>query len=392
MKIPYGIHYLDEADIKSVTAALRNKFITQGALIEKFEKKICKTVNVKYAVAVSSCTAGLHIAIAAIKKNKLRNEIITSPISFVSTANTIIHNNYKPSFLDINKKNLNIDYENFKKLLKKNKKINAVIPVHFAGLAAESKKIYKLCKKRNIAVIEDAAHSFGGKYEDGKMVGSCSNSDMTVFSFHPVKTITTGEGGVITTNSKSIYYNLLKLRNHGIQKNKNLFKQKKLAYSKNQINPWYYEAQELGFNYRITDFQCALGLSQIKKLKSFVAKRKKIANFYDRELNDINNLELPQYKKRNFSSNHLYVLNIDFDKIRLNKNQFMKNLLKKGIVTQVHYIPIPLHPYYNKIGYKMKKLENAYSYYQKAISIPIFFNLTEKEQKKIVKAIKDTIK
>ncbi len=392
MKIPYGIHYLDRRDIESVSNALRQKFITQGSIVEKFESKICKLVKSKYAVAVSSCTAGLHIAIAAVDKSKNRNEIITSPISFVSTANTIIMNNYKVNFTDINNESLNIDVENFSKKIKKNKKTNIVIPVHLGGLAADSKKIYQLCKKKKITIIEDAAHSFGGKYEDGSMVGSCKNSDMTVFSFHPVKTITTGEGGVVTTNSKILYHKLLMLRNHGIEKNKNFFLRKKLAFTKRKINPWYYEAQTIGFNYRITDFQCALGISQIKKIKSFISKRKKIAIKYDKEFKNLKNLKLPQYKRREFSSNHLYILNIDFDKIKLSKNEFMKRLVKKGIITQVHYIPIPLHPYYSKSGHKMKKLRNATNYYEKALSIPIFFNLTEKNQKKIIKIIKDTIK
>ncbi len=392
MKIPYGIHYLDKKDIESVSKALRQKFITQGRIVEKFEKKICKLVKCKYAVAVSSCTAGLHIAIAAVDKNRNRNEIITSPISFVSTANTIIMNNYKVNFADINSESLNLDYEFFSKKIKKNKKTNIVIPVHLGGLAADSKKIYQLCKKKKISIIEDAAHSFGGKYEDGKMVGSCKNSDMTVFSFHPVKTVTTGEGGVVTTNSKILYQKLLMLRNHGIVKNKNLFLRKKFAFTKKKINPWYYEAQEIGFNYRITDFQCALGISQIKKIKSFISKRKKIANKYDKEFKNIKNLKLPQFNRRVFSSNHLYVLNIDFDKLKFSKNELMKYLLKKGITTQVHYIPIPLHPFYSNSGHKMQKLRNATEYYKKALSIPIFFNLSEKDQKKIIKIIKDTIK
>lgn len=384
MQIPYGKHYINNLDIKSVIKALKANNITQGPTINKFEKEICKILKVKYAIAVSSCTAGLHIAIQAVKTNKNIN-VLTSPISFVSTANSILFNNLKPVFVDIDKNSLNIDIEKFNLEIKKNKKIKIVIPVHLGGAAIGSKEIFQAARKKNIIVIEDAAHSFGGKYEDGSLIGSCKYADISVFSFHPVKTITTGEGGVITTNSKNIFKKLQLLRNHGIQRNKNYFKNKSLAFTKKKINPWYYEMTSLGFNYRITDIQCALGLSQLKKLKNIIKKREKIAIYYDKYFRNKNNLILYQSNYRSISSNHLYVIGVNFNKLKIKKNFFMDKIFKKGITTQVHYIPIPLHPYYKSLGYNMRKLPNSLEYYNNALSIPIYYQLSKKNQKKVIK-------
>lgn len=390
MQIPYGKHFIDKDDIKNVSKVLKTQSITQGPLINKFEKAICKLLKVKYAVAVSSCTAGLHIAVQAVKK--MNSQILTSPVSFVSTANSALFNGLKPIFVDINLKNLNIDPEKVKSAIKKNNKIKVIIPVHLGGVASGSKEIFKIAKKKNIYVIEDAAHSFGGKYEDGSLIGSCKYADMSVFSFHPVKTITTGEGGVITTNSKELFLKLQVLRNHGIQKNKKYFQNKKLAYTNKKINPWYYEMIDLGYNYRITDIQCALGISQLKKLTKILNKRKEIARYYDKKLLNIDGLTLIQNNDRLRSSNHLYIVGIDFKKIKINKNIFMKKLLKKGITTQIHYIPIPMHPYYSSMGYNMKKLSNAFKYYEKALSIPIFYKLTKKNLDKIVNNLRKLVK
>jgi len=390
MRIPYGNHFIDNQDIKSVSKVLKAKFITQGPIIDKFENKICKLLKVKYAVAVSSCTAGLHIALQVVSKKSLN--VITSPISFASTANSIIYNQEKPKFIDIDSNTLNINSDKLKEAINKNKKkINAVVPVHLGGLAKESKKIFEICKKNKIFVIEDAAHSFGGFYEDGSRIGSCKYSDMTVFSFHPVKTITTGEGGVITTNSKKLYDKLIILRNHGIQKNKKFFVNKKQAFTKKKVNPWYYEMVDLGFNYRITDIQCALGISQLGKLQKILKKRKSIAMFYDKNFANFEGVKLLQYDDRLRSSNHLYIISIDFKKLKIEKNRFMNALLSKGISTQIHYIPIPMHPYYRKLGYNMNRLSNAKKYYETAVSIPIHYKLDQKILKKIVKSIKNTL-
>ena len=393
MKIPYGKHYIDRSDILSVSKALKNKSITQGPLVEKFEKKVCKLVKAKYAVAVSSCSAGLHIAVAALSKDsKSKNQIITSPISFVSTANAIIHNNLKPIFLDINKSTLNLDINELRKTLNINKKVKAIMPVHLAGNPLDSKRLYAYAKKKKLYVIEDAAHSFGAKYEDGSIVGSCKYSDLTVFSYHPVKTVTTGEGGIVTTNSKEIYQKLLKLRSHGIEKNFKSWKDRKLGFTKKNKNIWYYEMQDLGFNYRITDIQCALGISQLNKLNKIMNKIKKIAKYYDDSFKNLEHVFIPQFKRREKSSNHLYILNFDFKKLNFSRNQLMKKLLNKNIITQVHYIPIPMHPYFKKRGYKITSIKNALKYYSQALSIPIFYNLNNKNQRYVIESIKKIIK
>ncbi len=375
--IPYGNHYLDKKDYNAVLKSLKFPILTKGPEVELFEKNICRKVGSKYALAVSSCTAGLHLAIMTLGKDK-RKKIITSPISFVSTSNTIILNNLKPEFADINKETLNIDPYYIERKFKKRNDIRAIIPVHLTGLAAHSDKIYKFAKKKKISVIEDAAHSFGGKYKCGAKIGSCKYSDMTIFSFHPVKSITTLEGGVITTNSKKLYRELRSLRNHGIEKKKR--------------HPlWFYDVEKIGLNYRISDVQCSLGNSQLKKLNYIMKKRSIIAKIYDKELIKENLISIPCYKARDISANHLYVIKIDFEKLGINRTDFCKKMLKKNIGTQLHYIPIPLYKIYKKMGYNIKNLPNTQDYFNNAISIPIFVNLDFAMQKRIIRTIKSII-
>ncbi len=376
--IPYSTQYIDKEDINSVIRSLKSKFITQGPLIERFEKKICKLVKVKYAVAVSSCSAGLHLAaiVAGLKKGKT---ILTSPNTFCSTANSALHCGANVEFVDIEKDTGNISLEAIKQKLKK-KKIHAIAPVHFGGLPIKMQNLKKIIKKKNIIVFEDAAHALGAKYEDGSMVGSCKFSDMTVFSFHPVKSITTGEGGVITTNNKVFYEKLKNLRSHGIEKDKKKFKK----INKNKL--WYYEMRDLGFHYRITDFQCALGLTQLNKLKRFISFRKNIAEKYDKMFSTFKNVEVLQKNLRSRSANHLYVIKIKFNKINLSREKIMQKLKKSGINTQVHYIPIIFHPFYQKKS--LKGFDNIKNYYSECLSIPIFYNLKREKQKYIVNSIR----
>ena len=375
--IPYGNHYIDKEDISSVVKSLNKSILTRGPLVDKFEQEIAKVVNCKYAVAVSSCTAGLHIALKALKNDK-RKQVLTSPISFVSTANTILLNDLRPEFVDIDKDSLNIDLEYLKKNFKNTKNIKAIMPVHLTGLASNSLEIFKFAKKNKINVIEDAAHSFGAKYECGAMVGSCKYSDMTVFSFHPVKSITTLEGGVITTNSKKIYEKLKILRSHGVVK-------------KSSDPSWFYDVKDLGLNYRMSDVQSALGISQLKKLKFFMNKRKEISNLYDSKLNHIHNITIPCFGKRLDSANHLYVIEVDFKKIKIRRTDFMNKLNDNGFFTQLHYVPIPLHTIYKKKGYNLDKLPNTRRYYERAISLPIFVKLSSKDQNKFINILKKTI-
>lgn len=385
-KIPYGKHFIDQNDIKYVSNVLKSNNLTQGSTVKEFEKKISKYVGAKYAVAVSSCSSGLHLAmLVAEVKNK---EVITSPISFVSTSNAIIHSGGRPKFQDIDKDTINLNIVSLNNEIKKNKKLKAILPVHFSGLPCEMQNLdHNLIKKKKIIIVEDAAHALGSKYLNGKKVGSCCFSDMTVFSFHPVKLIAAGEGGVITTNNRNYYEKLLALRTHGISQNIDINKNKE----RKNTPPWYYEMQELGFHYRITDIQCGLAISQFKKIRLFLNKRKKIANFYDKELLKFKYCKpFQNFKKRKYSSNHLYVLEIDFAKIKKSRSQIIQSLRKKNIFTQVHYIPIYKHPYYKRKA-KNKKLKNAEFYYKKCLSIPIYYSLSQKDQKYVIKTLKSLI-
>ncbi len=388
-RIPYGKHFIDNSDIKYVGSVLRSSNLTQGSKVKEFENKIAKYTGAKFAVAVSSCSAGLHLAmVAANVKNK---KVITSPISFVSTANAILHAGGIPKFEDIDTDTINLNLKNLNSKIKNMKNLKAIIPVHFSGLACDMSFLdQKLIKKKNIYIVEDAAHALGARYADGEKVGCCKYSDMTVFSFHPVKLIAAGEGGVITTNNKILYEKLLALRTHGIVQNLKLNLPNNSK--KKKTPPWYYEMQDLGFHYRITDIQCGLAISQLKKINSFLSKRKEIANYYDTKFTDFENLRpFQNLKKRKFSANHLYVLEIDFNKIKRNKEDIVNALRKKHIYTQVHYIPIYKHPFYKK-NFKFKNLKNTEYYYKNCLSIPIFFSLSNNEQKYVINTLKDLIK
>jgi perosamine synthetase len=378
--IPYGKHNINKSDILSVTRVLKNKFITQGKTIGKFENAIKKHVGAKYAVAVSSCSAGLHLAAQAFKLGKGKT-LLTSPNTFCSTANAASHCRAEVDFVDIENKTGNLSIAELKKKLSK-KKIHAVTAVHFGGLACEMNEIKKLSKKYNFVIFEDAAHALGSCYKDGSRVGSCKYSDLTVFSFHPVKSITTGEGGVITTNNFAIYKKLKILRSHGIEK-----KEKK----KLNIKPWYYEMKELGHHYRITDIQCALGLSQLKRLSEFIKRRKVIAKKYDKAFTKLKNCFPLQYNLREKNSNHLYVLRINFKKIKKTRMAIISEFKKKGIGTQVHYIPVINHPYYQSKKYNKKKFKNTFKYYEEALSIPIFYDLTHSDQNYIIRTVQKII-
>ena len=385
--IPYGKHHIDQEDIKSVIKVLKSNSITQGPLVELFEKAVAKYVGAKYAVAVSSCTAGLHLA-AIVSNLKKGKTLLTSPITFVSTANSASFCGAKTIFADINPQ-ANISTDEINRICS-NKKVNAISPVHFGGLPCDMIKIKKIANKHNAIIYEDAAHAFGANFPDGSKVGSCKYSDMTVFSFHPVKSIAMGEGGVITTNNKFFFDRLLLLRNHGIQKKSNKFIYKN-SFNKKNHEPWYYEMQELGYHYRVTDIQCALGLSQLKKVKKFLLKRKKIAKIYDNELADLKNCTIIQKNLRDNSSNHLYILRLNLKKIGISKAKIMEELKQKEIGTQVHYIPVPSQPYFRDQGYNEKKLPNAYKYYEGALSIPLYYDLTKKEQKHVINQVKKII-
>ncbi len=347
----------------------------------QFEKAVADYCGARYAVAVANGTAALHLASMAAGFGH-GDEVITSPITFVASPNSVLYCGATPVFADIDTKSYCIDIEQVKGCL--NKTTRGIIPVHFAGQPCRMGEIAAIAKERGLVVIEDAAHAIGAEYDvDGKKVkvGSCTNSDMTIFSFHPVKHITTGEGGVVTTNDPQLYDKLQLLRTHGITKDS----------SKMEIDggPWYYEMQELGYNFRITDFQCALGLSQLKKLDGFVEKRRQIVEAYNLAFGDDQELITPYESAGCSSSYHLYVLQFRF----LNRLAAFNLLRKMGVGVNVHYIPVPLQPYYRRqFGYKAGDFPNAEDYYRKVLTLPIYPEMTDETVDRVIRAVRETVK
>ena len=383
--IPYGYHWIDKNDIKEVVKVLKSDCITQGPKIKEFEDALCKYTGAKYAVVVSSGTAGLHLACLAIGIQK-EDEAITSPITFVASANCVLYCGGKPVFADIQEDTVNIDPKEAKNKI--TKKTKAIIPVHFAGHPCDLEEIYALAKKYNLMIIEDACHALGAEYKNSK-IGSCKYSDLTVFSFHPVKSITTGEGGAVLTNNKKLYEKLLMLRNHGITKDPAKFTINHQLSTINDYGSWYYEMQELGFNYRLTDFQCALGLSQLKKLNKFIQRRREIVEIYNKELSKIDEIILPEEKPYVKSSWHIYYIRL---KNSQRRKEVFERLRKKGIGVQVHYIPVHLQPYYrNNFGYKEGDYPKAENYYNSTITLPLFVKLNKKQINYILNKIKEAI-
>jgi perosamine synthetase len=375
MMIPYGRQTIDELDIKAVSTVLSSDFLTTGPKVKEFEDKFAHFVGVKYAVAVSNGTAALHLACLAtgLKKGE---ELITTPITFVASANCAFYCGAKPVFVDVKQENGLIDENLIESKITPKTKI--IVPVHLGGLPCNMKRIRSIAKKYKLIVIEDACHALGSEYL-GTKIGGCAYSDMSVFSFHPVKHITTGEGGMITTNSKNIYKKLLLLRTHGITKNPSEF------VNKNK-GPWYYEMQELGFNYRITDFQCALGISQLSKVKKFIKSRIAVAKMYDKAFFGSECVGVIKPPKGYKNTYHLYIIKVKDGKTRLALFNYLK---EKGISCQVHYIPVYWHPYYQELGYKIGLCPKAEEFYEKIISIPIYSSLDDKEQSRVIEYIRD---
>jgi len=386
--IPYGRQSIDENDIKAVVDVLKLTHLTQGPKVAEFESGLCDVTSARYAVAVNSGTSALHIACLAAGVGT-GDEAITSTNTFVASANCIVYCGAKPVFADIDSKIYNISPAEIEKKITKNTK--AIIPVHFAGQSCDMETIRQITKAHEkkyghkIYIIADACHALGSLYK-GSKVGSCTYADMAVMSFHPIKHITTGEGGVVLTNDESLYNKLKRFRSHGITSKPEEF------INKNQ-NPWYYEQIDLGYNYRITDLQCALGLSQIMKLPIFSKRRKEIVNRYNRKFKNIEAIQTP-YESPDCNSNfHLYVLLFDFKKIGIERGFFMTELKKKGIQTQVHYIPVHTQPFYQrKFHTKWGDCSISEEYYKKCLSIPLFPAMTDEDVKKVISGIEETIK
>ena len=372
--IPYGKQTITDDDIQGVIDVLKSDFLTTGPKVKEFEDAIAKYCGAKYCLAVSNGTAALHLSsLVLLEKN---DKVLTTPNSFLATSNSILYVGAKPIFADI-QENGNIDLDLCEKELKKDSSIKAIYVVHFSGNPVDQTKLKYLKETYNIKILEDCAHSIGA-ISEGIKAGSCVNSDISIFSFHPVKHITTGEGGAITTNSKEAYEKLLLLRGHGMS-------------PQIDIAPWHYDMTELGFNYRLTDISCALGLSQLKKLDSFLYLRRSIAKKYDDFFSKIDFIK-PLYPFTNNSAYHLYVIKIDFEKLNIDKKDFVLKMKEKNIGLQYHYIPINKQPYYKNLGYGKENTPVMDEYYEKAISLPIYPNLSIDEQNYIFDKIMEILK
>jgi len=376
-KIPYGKQYIDQNDKKLVLSSLSNDLITTGPYVEKFEKEIKQFLKSKYNYVCSSGTAAIHLAMMALKFKK--NDIILMPaINFIASYNIAKIMKLKIYLVDVDEFTGQITPKKVLECIKKNKlkKIKALLVMFHGGYPEYSEKFYEIKKKYNFYIIEDACHALGSEYESKKKlfkVGSCKHSDISTFSMHPVKTITTGEGGIITTNNFEIAKNIRLLRSHGIIKNKKKY--------------WKYDIVEHGLNYRLSDINCALGISQLKKINFFLRKREKIFKKYYEEFNNFNdNLKLPQYSKNIKPSFHLFTINILFNKLKTSKDHFLKYLNNHNIIAQYHYIPIYKFSVYND---KKITLSGSEIYFKNTISIPIFVDLNIKNQNKVIKIIKD---
>jgi UDP-4-amino-4,6-dideoxy-N-acetyl-beta-L-altrosamine transaminase len=383
--IPYGRQDISEEDINAVVDILKSDFLTQGPAVPAFENAVAEYCQAKYAYAVNSATSGLHIACLSLGVGK-GDLVWTSPITFVASANCALYCGADVDFVDIDSQSYNMSVAALEEKLlfaeKKGRLPKVVIPVHLAGQSCEMEKIHALSQKFGFKIIEDASHAIGGKYKN-KAIGGCQYSHITVFSFHPVKIITTGEGGMCLTNDPQLAISLNRFRSHGIVRHPS-------EMTNVSHGPWYYQQIELGYNYRMTDIQAALGLSQMKRLNQFVAARHAIASRYN-ELLQEEWLDLPWQQPNTYSGLHLYIIRIKKNKLGITHRQLFEKLRNDGILVNLHYIPVYKHPYYEQIGYNSKDFPQAESYYSEAISIPMYSTLTVEQQDFIIESIKKPI-
>lgn len=381
MSIPYGRQNISEEDIRSVVEVLRSDFLTQGPLVPRFEGEVASYCGARYAIAVSSATSALHLACLALDVGP-GDTVWTSPISFVASANCARYCGADVDFVDIDPHTYNMSATALEaKLIQADVSGHLpkiVIPVHLCGQSCDMEAIHRLSLKYNFRIIEDASHAIGGKYK-GDPIGNCRFSDITVFSFHPVKIITTGEGGMALTNDEMLSKRMARLRSHGITRD--------LAeMTQDPDGPWYYQQLELGFNYRMTDIQAALGLSQLTRLDMFVKERHAIANQYDALLKNLP-ITAPFQHQDNYSAYHLYVIRLQQEKGRLSHRQMFEKMRMEGIGVNLHYIPIYRQPYYARMKYDTSRFPNAEAYYKEAISLPIFPGLELEQIKKVVRTL-----
>lgn len=372
--IPYGKQEITEADIKAVVEVLKSDFITQGPVIPAFESAVANYCGAKHSVAVNSATSALHIACRALGVGN-GDVVWTSPISFVASSNCALYCGANIDFVDINPKTYNLSVEKLEEKLieadKHDRLPKVVIPVHLTGQSCEMEKIHSLSKKYGFKIIEDASHAIGGRYQD-RPVGCCQYSDITVFSFHPVKIITTAEGGMALTNDRGLADKLSLLRSHGVTRDPALMQN-------NDRGPWYYEQIDLGFNYRLTDLQAALGLSQLERLDEYVSQRHELSKKYNVALENLS-LILPWQHPETYSGLHLYVIRLKLDEINKTHREVFESLRTKGIGVNLHYIPIHTQLFYQALGFKWGDYPEAEKYYGEAISLPMFPTLEKQDE------------
>lgn len=377
-RISYGRQCIEQDDVDAVVATLTSDYLTCGPKIEELEQKLCEITGAKYAVAVSNGTAALHIAAMAAGFSQ-GEEVIVSSITFAASSNCVLYCGAHPVFADINPETYNIDPASIRKLITSRTK--GIIAVDFTGQATELDEIRAICKEHDLILIEDAAHAIGTKYK-GQPVGSIA--DMTCFSFHPVKTVTGGEGGAVTTNDEQLYRRLMRLRSHGITR-----------HQEEMVHPsdagWYNEQVELGYNYRMTDFQAALLISQLSKLQKFSARRKEIVEKYNEAFSAMPEIAVQKEIPESDTTRHLYILRLNPELLTCSRREFFDALCAENIYPQVHYLPVYYHSYYEKLGYQKGICPNAEKYYEEVMSIPLYYSLTNEEAEDVICAVKKIV-
>lgn len=377
-KLFYGHQYIDEADIKAVTDVLQSDYLTCGPKVTELEERLCRLTGAKYAVTCSNGTAALHIAAMAAGVSK-GDELITTPITFAASANCGLYCGAAPVFADINPNTYNIDPKSVQEKI--TDKTKAVVAVDFTGQAVELDELLAMCHEKGITLIEDGAHSIGTRYKN-KMVGSIA--DMTTFSFHPVKTVTGGEGGAVLTNSKELYEKLVLYRAHGITREAELLEHE-------SHGSWYYEQIDLGYNYRLTDIQCALILSQLDKLPLFQARRREIVERYNQAFSELPELFVQQEIPESDTTRHLYILRIRPEMLNIDRRGFFEALGAENICCNVHYIPVYYHPHYERLGYRKGICPNAEKLYEEMLSLPLYYSMTDQDVEDVILAVKKIV-
>lgn len=376
--IYYGRQYVDDEDIAAVAEVLKSDLITCGPRVEALEKQLCEIAGSEYAVVVSNGTAALHLAALAAGFRE-GDEVIVSSITFAASSNCVLYCGAKPVFADIRPDTYNIDPTSVRKLI--TPKTKGIVAVDFTGQAVELDELQAICREYNLVLVEDAAHAIGTKYK-GRPIGSIA--DMTCFSFHPVKTVTGGEGGAITTNDEALYHKLLRLRTHGITR-----------VLSEMVHPtdalWYNEQVDLGYNYRMTDFQAALLSSQLKKLPLFSARRKEIVEKYDEAFADMPEIIVQREIPESDTTRHLYIIRLNLEKLNCDRRQFFDALYAEHTCPQVHYLPVYYHSYYEKLGYRKGICPNAEKYYEEVMSIPLYYSLTDEDVEDVIHAVKKVV-